>query len=315
MTNGLSSMEGKTLLVGVGRSGCKIVQEIKQYNTEVDTYYVTTEQKYLPSKNDFLDWRRLDEDSIRGIFANILDGTNQVVVFGGLGGRSGSLLIPRVVSAVRGLEINCCAIVLLPFEHQSDMEYTAGASLARIRKKASSLIIIDRQQFVEESFDELPLEKVYEGINSKIANIVASLLKEDSRIFESLMGGETILEIKDAGEGFSKAVSSITRRVVEQIKDDTDNLLVVSSGNRPTTLGGSKYLLNGFRSLVSQNAKVRYINAAQQNHESLIAVLAHSQGGIKLRVYDPVDEILGDKSIDDDPESGFHIPLMIERID
>ena len=310
----LGDNRNSPFLIGVGKSGCRIAGEMQDAGFQAGYHFVSLNPKDLGGRSSFVDWRTLDDEGLKELLGREAEGRGQCVVFGGLGGRSGSYLLPRAVSAARKAGLGCLAVVLLPFNEQRDMEFAAGAALERVRKEeGTGIIVVDREQFVEEAFEELPIGSVHDAINRRVAGVMASVLEEGEAPIGS--GGESLLEIRDAGEGFSKAMGGLTRRTWAMAGSAVDDLLVLSSGNRPTTLGNAGLAAEGLRNMVSSGSRIRYLNSASISGGSVLAVVAHTASRLSLRVYDPLESILGDRTIDAEPESGLRIPLALDRVD
>jgi cell division GTPase FtsZ len=204
------------------------------------------------------------------------------------------------------------------------MEYRAGVGLAKMKNHCGGLLVIDREQFVEETLEELPLNKLYEMIDSRVADALEALfVSEDGRapaveirkLLKMMEKGKASLEIRDLAGGFDEGMASLVRRAYATGQDQVDEVMIYSSGNRPITFEQAKFSAEGLKNLLGNEMRLHYGSKVSERGSSVIAMVMVMKQETQLRIYDPVAQVLGGRSLDDEPEQGLAIDLGISTLD
>lgn len=305
------------LIVGVGTSGCKIAQNMKNLGFSAKFCFASLKQSDLPENAPKLDWTIFNESSGFDYLAEMTADAEFVVAIGDVGGKSGSYLLPKIARLSRNEDRLITVFSLLPFAAEKWLEYKAGVCLSRLKKTRCGLVIIDKQQLLDAQSQEDVLDSVYNAMNEKIAYAMIALLSKPDEVLPVLSRGQSVLELAEAKSDFRISFSETINSAFRDDLRETDEVFVISSGNRPITLDDSETAAIAVRNMLSPQSKVHFMNYAVSNSSScsVIAMLGHTEGYLKTRVYDPLESIFGNDWLDQEPELGINIPLDIDRID
>lgn len=315
---------GRVLFVGVGTSGCRIVSLLQSQGVEAGYLYASLDEEDLTGREGSIDMNGWDDQEIARKLDGQLVGRSVVFVVAGLGGTSGSNLAPRVSRAASRYAIKAFAVSLLPFKYQKWMEYRAGVALAKLKKYSDGVLVVDREQFVEDSFEELPLNRLYEMIDGKVADALEALFRRQDgdqpvvelrKLLKMMETGQATLEVRDLSQGFDDGLAALVRRAYSLDPTSVDELMIFSNGNRPITFEQAKFSSEGLKNLLGDEMRLHYSSRISEKTGSVIAMIASIKGGAKMRIYDPLNEILGARTLDEEPELGLSIDLGIGAID
>jgi cell division GTPase FtsZ len=321
--NSLEASGGRILFVGVGTSGCRIVNLLQGRGVQAAYFFASLDEEDLAG-TDGVNMNGWDDEEIESVVSGAIAGRNVAFVVAGLGGSSGSNLAPRLAKAVTVAGAKTFGVTLLPFRYQKWMEYRAGVGLAKMKNHCGGLLVIDREQFVEETLEELPLNRLYEMIDSRVADALEALfVSEDGRapaveirkLLKMMEKGKASLEIRDLAGGFDEGMASLVRRAYATGQDQVDEVMIYSSGNRPITFEQAKFSAEGLKNLLGNEMRLHYGSKVSERGSSVIAMVMVMKQETQLRIYDPVAQVLGGRSLDDEPEQGLAIDLGISTLD
>jgi len=319
----LEASGGRILFVGVGTSGCRIVNLLQSRGIRAAYLFASLDEEDLEA-TDGVNMNGWDEDEIRSYVGGAATGRGVAFVVAGLGGSSGSSLAPRLARAAEAAGTDTFGVALLPFKYQKWMEYKAGVGINKMKNCCRGMLVVDREQFVEESLEELPLSRLYEMIDGKVADALEALFiagdgktpaVELRKLTKMMERGKATLEIRDLSGGFDEGIASLVRRAYEAGQGDVDEVMIYSSGNRPITFEQAKFSAEGLKSLLGSEMKIHYGSKVSERGSAVVAMVMAMGEGSKLRVYDPVAQVLGGRSLDEEPEQGLAIDLGIPTLD
>jgi len=321
--NSLEASGGRILFVGVGTSGCRIVNLLQGRGVEGGYLFASLDEEDLAG-TDGVSMEGWDDEEIESVVSGAVAGRNVAFVVAGMGGSSGSSLAPRLAKAVNMAGVKTFGVTLLPFKYQKWMEYKAGVGLSKMKNHCGGLLVVDREQFVEESLEELPLNRLYEMIDNKVADAMEALFGGDDgmapaveirKLLKMLEHGRATLEIRDMSCGFDESLAALVRRAYAAGQDGVDEVIIYSSGNRPITFEQAKFSAEGLKNLLGTEMKLHYGSKTTKRGSSVIAMAIALKDQSQLRIYDPVAQVLGGRSLDDEPEQGLAIDLGIPLLD
>ena len=314
---------GRILFMGVGTSGCRIVNLLQGRGVQAAYLFASLDEEDLVG-TDGVNMNGWDDQEIRSVVGHSIAGRASAFVVAGLGGCSGSNLAPRLAQAAVAEGAQTFGIALLPFKYQRWMEYKAGVGLSKMSNRCAGMLVVDREQFVEESVEELPLNKLYEAIDGKVADALEALflgaegsspVVESRKFLQMMQHGRVSLEIKDLSTGFDEGVASLVRRAFAAGQEDVDEVVLYTAGNRPITFDEAKMSAEGLRNLLGKDMRIHYGSRVAERGSAVVAMVLAMNERSKLRIYDPIAQTLGGRTLDDEPEQGLAIDIGISSID
>ncbi|MDG6935071.1 MAG: hypothetical protein JRN68_10310 [Nitrososphaerota archaeon] len=306
---------GKPLVVGVGTAGSSMVSYMREMGFSAEYLFASFNRKDVPGEYRFFDWRSADQNGTSEYARSLASNAEFVVILGGLGGTSGSFLMPKLCEISDSTGAPTLAIALLPFKKDVWMEFHAATSISRIKRTSSGLIVVDREQFLEERMNEMPLDQLYKKIDEKIAFALVNLLTESEKATEVLCRGQSAMQVGDATSGFISTLASVLRRTVAGNMSDVSDIFLISGGSRPMTFDDSFKSSSGIRNIIAPESRLHFVNGnVKMKGMNMVAMVSHVEGDLKLRISDPLEK-LNWSWIDPEPESGIRIPIDIERLD
>ncbi|MEM3638241.1 MAG: hypothetical protein QXX17_04400 [Conexivisphaerales archaeon] len=305
------------LMVGVGTAGCSIVDYMRKAGFKAEYCFASLRQKDIPADSPTLDWGSFDSAEGFDYLAELSANADFVVSVGDAGGKSGSYLLPKVSRIARNEGKPALAVALLPFSREKWLEYKAGICMTKLKKTRCGMMVVDKEQFVDGSMAEMPVEKVYQKIDEQIASTLMGLLSKGDEVASILSRGQSVMHLASIHSGFERSFADAITSVLKTDMRDVDEMYVVSSGNRPISFDDSDTASSAVRNIVSPVSKVHFVNynIARSDLQSLVALIGHVEGSVSSRVYDPIEAVLGNKWLDTEPELGLNIPLELDRID
>ena len=265
-------------VVGLGGAGGDAVRDLVQFGIpSVRAFAVNTDYRHLQQltldERILLGERTLQGRGAGGNRAAVLKAAEEsrdellrrlrsfdlVFLIAGLGGGTGSALLPYLADLLRETEAVPVPIVFLPFhleiQTDSDRRENVRATLAELEELGGLLLALSNEKL--RRFDRLPIARVFHVRNAYLHHLVSSLVdmvEQPSQLNVDLASLRTHLE----EAGVSTLVSaefhvSEPERLVDQAL--TDTLLDFDVGDAPTALlhvdGGSNLTLQTLDRVVS----------------------------------------------------------------
>ncbi len=327
--------------VGIGSAGTKIVSLLSRMSLLVDRFaYVSCD------KGDFsgagsdetilvespVD-QKLTPAMVRGLavrsyprIKEAVGGSKVVFVVAGLGGATGSGLSPLVAAIARDSGATTVGVAVMPFEFEKKMKFYAGVSLKRLRGASRGVIVIDNDTLMRSSPDDSTLTSLYDSANMEAVKALSSLLSKSSDTsvpvgLNKLLGivlqdGYSLLGVSSSGsidkaeEALAGAVVSIGK--LAEAKEANHAVVVLHGG---ASLSGQEVglVVKRLGSMINNQAVdveygVNYSGSAQLQ----VSLLASGFRSTKYDDYDPLDKVLGGRTIDDEMDSS--IPEGLEAL-
>lgn len=192
----------KVKVIGVGGAGNNTITKLYEYGVEgVELVAINTDVQALNmtkadvriavgasvtgglgagfdpmvGKNAFLESKAEIEEMLRD--------ADLVIVIGGLGGGTGTGIAPEICKLAREMGILSTSISYLPFEFEGlYRSRNAQEGLKEIRDNADSFFVIDNNDILARSSDEVSFEEALDLINTTICNFLHELI---NLIFET----------------------------------------------------------------------------------------------------------------------------------
>ncbi len=320
--------------VGIGSAGSKIVSLLSRRSLLVDRFayvscdkgdFSTTESGETILVESPVD-QKLTPPMVRGLairaysrIKDAVEGSKVVFVVAGLGGATGSGLAPLVAAIARDSGATTVGVAVMPFEFEKKMKFYAGVSLRRLRAESRGVIVIDNDTLMRSSPDDSTLTGLYDSANKEAVKALSSLLSKSSESsvpvgLNKLLGtvlqdGYSLLGVSSSGS-IDKAEEALAGAVVSIGKlaeaKEANHAVVILHGD--ASLSGQEVglVVKRLGSMINNQAVdveygVNYSGAAQLQ----VSLLASGFRSTKYDDYDPLNKVLGGRTIDDEMDSAL----------
>lgn len=304
-------MTVRSVVVGVGGAGCRIASKLGS-KLSMDRVYVSSDEDelgfsgikiHLPyeggGKGRLLSFFYKRAGHIR----SILNGHSLCIVVGGLGGFTGSTLIPKVVKLATEACEDVVTVCVMPFSFEKSRHFSSALALKRLRSSRAKLLLVDNDSLMDL---RIPLAEGYELLNEALTGEFSSMLSGDGGIgktdlMEAMRDDYCILSL-----AYSEDVEELGLKVTDRLKalKGVSKALVKARG--PLTARDLALISSRIR-FQTGNIDIRYGLATVKGGAGL--VLVSSAKGSEFEGRDPLSEILKDRVIDE--EDGY----LKEKID
>jgi len=329
-----SSNHGEITAVGIGSAGSKIVSLLSKRALQVDRYaYVSCDA------GDFMDAdggdkilvespvdQKLTPSMVRGLALDVhskikyaLSGSKIVFVVAGLGGATGSGLAPVVASIAKECGATTVGVAVMPFDFEKKMKFHAGVSLRRLRTASRGVIVIDNDTLMRSAPEDSTLVGLYDSANREAVKALGSLLSKASEKSVSvginkllgtvLQDGYCLLGVSSssapdkAEDALAGAVVSIGK--LAEAKEANHAVVML---NCDESLSGQDVGLAVKRlgtMMNNQAVDVEYGVDYSGSGQLQVSLLASGFTTTKFDDYDPIDQALGGRVIDDELDTSL----------
>lgn len=317
------------LAVGIGSAGSRITSLLSRETLFVDRFaYVSCDADdfEMAGSGDkiLIDCpvdQKLNPSMVRGLairshsrIMGALRGAKVVFVISGLGGATGSGLAPLVASIAQECGATTVAVAVMPFDFEKKLMFYAGVSLRRLRAVARGVIVIDNDTMLRSSPNDSTLTDVYGSANREAVKALASLLSSSSDssvpvglnkvLGTVLQGGYSLLGMSSsdtsdkAEEAVAGAVVSISK--IAEAKE-ASRAVVILAGDSSVSASEVGVAVKRLGSMMNNQAvDVEYCVSYSGSSRLQVSLLASGFKTTKYDDYDPITQILGNRSIDDE---------------
>jgi cell division protein FtsZ len=217
-------------VVGIGGCGCNTVNMLYENNlaSSVNLIAINTDLAALNSlqvENKILIGEDLTKgygagsnpdvglkaaQESEGLLLNAVKGSDIIIITAGFGGGTGTGASPLVARIARELDINCLAIVTLPFESEGELRMDfALQGIAEIKAPIHAYITLSNDLLLKGLGESVGLFSAFNQSNEVLKNLLVSLLQMltetgyvnvDKNDFSSILSyeGESILGVGKA---------------------------------------------------------------------------------------------------------------------
>jgi cell division protein FtsZ len=332
----------KVAVVCVGSAGCKIGSQLSRESKLLEHFvYVTCDDHDVANitrgerilvdvgahgkTSPFL-VRGLASRNLAEIRKNISD-SEIVFVIAGLGGATGSGLVPLVAREASLKGAVTVAILVMPYNFEKSKHFFAGTSLKQVRKYASGVVLIDNDELLEQ---DMPIIDAYALVNQKIAialnkllgstdehefsiglNNVVNFVRTNSYSVLCLGDSPVVSEYKQAA---MKAASHFDRTVD---KREASASLVHMCTDKSITMKELVTSIGGLSGVLgSGTMQIEYGLSANSTSTSTAIIMATGFSATKFDSYDPVDRAIKNHGSNLDEDYDQHVaytsPLLSE---
>lgn len=191
MLNFENHQDNKICVVGVGDTGCKIIEKIKTQNinfvdfisinnhknnlTNIDENFIllSNNDTTLAKNNNFNEF--FFDDSLEKL-KNKISKYNLLILTGGFGGNLGTTLIPVISEISKKLGILTLCVISSPFSYEGkEKEEKSNIGLTKLKKNADSFAIISSNKIINNYPDILKLD-AFILINNLLKNCVVTFI-------------------------------------------------------------------------------------------------------------------------------------------
>ncbi|MFQ6134438.1 MAG: hypothetical protein ACE5KU_01320 [Nitrososphaerales archaeon] len=319
------------MAVGFGTAGCRILSHLEKTGINVDSYaYLSCEKQDLECSSSgrrlFIDigFRGKSTPShVRGVaqkymkeIRRILSGSRLVFLVAGLGGCTGSGLIPLVAKVAKEEGLLTVSVIAMPFGFEKSKHFYAGISLKNVRQNSDAVIIIDND-IISSDEEQIPIPRFYSLVNERISAALSRIVESSgelsvglNRLVDTITNdGYTVLgigtssSINKAEEATVKAVESVYGIVEPEEASSAILYLVGDKSIAANELTTSTSRLN---TMLGKGALEVHQGFTGKGGETMIAILlASGFRTTKFDDYDPLEKVLHNRQIDSDMECGI----------
>jgi len=332
---------GGIVAVGIGSAGTRITSLLSRESLFVDRFaYVSCDADDLENAGSgdkiIVDCpvdQKLSPSLVRGLaiksyskIRGALTGAKVVFVIAGLGGATGSGLAPTVASIAQECGATTVAVAVMPFDFEKKLRFYAGVALRRLRTVARGVIVIDNDTMLRSSPNDSTLTDVYGSANREAVKALASLLSKPSDssvplglnkvLGTVLQGGYSLLGMSSsdtsdkAEEAVAGAVVSISK--IAEAKE-AGRAVVILTGDSSVSASGVGLAVKRLGSMMDNQAvDVEYCVSYSGTSRLQVSLLASGFKSTKYDSYDPIAQVLGDRTIDD--EMDYSLSEGLERL-
>ncbi len=315
-------------MVCIGSAGCKIGSQLSKESKLLEHFvYISCDDHDIANitkgerllidlgtrgKSNPYHLRGLVYEKLAQIRQSISD-SDIVFVIAGLGGSTGSAIVPLLVQECNAKGAVSVGIMVMPYNFEKAKHFFAGSALKQVRKHASGVIVIDNDELLQE---DMPVIDAYALVNQRIAlalnkllgaaeehefsiglNNVVNFVKTNSYsvlcLGDSRVMSEYRLAVMNAASHFDKTVdkTQASKSLVHLCADKS-----ITMNDLVTSIGGLSGVLG------SGTMQIEYGLSANSSLVPTAIIMATGFATTKFDSYDPVDQALGPTATNLDPE-------------
>jgi len=323
------SPAGGILAVGIGSAGSRITSLLSRESLLVDRFaYVSCDADDFEAAESGekilvecpVD-QKLNPSMVRGLairsyprIRDVMGGAKVVFVVAGLGGATGSGLAPIVASIAQECGATTVAVAVMPFDFEKKLRFYAGIALRRLRSVARGVIVIDNDAMLKSSPNDSTLTDVYGSANREAVKALASLLSRSSDssvpvglnkvLGTVLQGGYSLLGMSSsdspdkAEEAVAGAVVSISKLAEAK---EAGRAVVILTGDSSVSASSVGVAVKRLGSMMDNQAvDVEYCVSYSGSSRLQVSLLASGFKTTKYDDFDPIAQVLGNRTIDDE---------------
>jgi cell division protein FtsZ len=321
----------ETTVVGLGSAGIKVAALLSKESLLVDRFV------YVSCDGDDFDCtdegtkiliecppgRVLTPAVVRGLafgshqkIRSALNGSRVVFVVAGLGGATGSGLAPLVSSLSNECGATTVGVAVMPFSYEKKMIFPAGVTLRRLRKVARGVIVVDNDTLMRSSPRDT-LVNLFEVANKEAVKALGALLSRPSGVsvplgLNKLLGavlqdGYALLGMSSSGSA-DKAEDALAGAVVSIGKvakaGEANRAVIALSGDGSLSATDIGVVVGRLGPMLNrEDVDVEYCVNYSGTSQLQVSLLASGFKSTKYDDYDPLAKVLGDRVLDDEPDS------------
>lgn len=176
-------------VIGIGGAGCKVVEQLRQQAwiaQRAEILTVNRADNYLrrhpidlilgPSDPQLaFSYSKSDAEKIDALMA----GTQGVVLVTGLGGQTGTNLIPRFAASACCANVPVASVVTTPFEFEGKRNAVARRAFHHLVKLSHRMSVIDNNRIFDDLPETISMLQAFEYLDNLVIAEVRNVLKED----------------------------------------------------------------------------------------------------------------------------------------
>ncbi len=321
----------KVIAIGFGTAGCRILSHLEKMNIDLDSYvYLSSEKQDMLSSStgrkiliDIGFRGKCSPSHIRGVaqkytkdIRQLLCGVRLVFLVAGLGGCTGSGLIPLVAEIAREEGVLTVSVIAMPFGFEKNKHFYAGLSLKNVRKTSDAVIIIDNDAISSDE-KQISISEFYSLVNERISLALSRIVKSSgelniglNRLIDSVTNdGYTVLGI-GTSSSINKAEEA-TVRAAESVygiiePEEASKAILYLIGDKNTAANELATSTNMLNNLLGNGLLEVQLGFCTNGNNTMIAILlASGFKTTKFDNYDPLDKVLNNVNIDSDMDRGM----------
>ncbi len=109
-------------------------------------------------------------------FRSVLENTDMVILTAGMGGGTGTGVLPIIAEIAKGMGILTLAIVYTPFQFEGDKKLRAAhEGLGRLQENVDTLIVISNQKLIDKSNISIKIEDAFQLADNTLKDTVETI--------------------------------------------------------------------------------------------------------------------------------------------
>lgn len=237
-------------IVGVGHAGCEIANIISN-NKAINTFYVDTDSKALENyeNNDivYLD-KELKFSSLENnneliackmiaiksleLIKEKLKNVEILILTGGLGGSTGSAILPIIAKAAKEMKILTISIVSTPFSYEgTTKELNSQKSLIELEEISDITISVSNNKVIE-NYPDITISDVFKLIDKFLVNSINCFINLFSNNLINISKTDLLNSLKNKGESYIGFGSGIGKKKIARAIDQCINSKLIDKPNK-----------------------------------------------------------------------------------
>ena len=303
-------MNASSVVIGVGGAGCRIASKLGAA-LSMDRIYVSPDDGELnfSGYKILLPYEGGGKGGLLSSFyekaeelESVMKGKRLCLVVGGLGGMTGSTLVPEVVRLAKSVCEKVISICVMPFSFEKSTHFSAALALRKLRASGAKLLLIDNDSLMDL---RIPVVEGYELLNEALVSELAPMMQGDGglglKFTELLDGGYCVLSL-----AYSEDLEELGMKVVDRLRSLKGVSKTLVNAKGPLTARDLALISSRIR-FCAGNIDIRYGLGKSEGGAGLVLVSSTKSSGYEDK--DPLAEILKDRVIDE--EDGY----LKEKVD
>lgn len=315
----------KILVIGVGGAGNNSINRIARLGISgAQLIAVNTDKQHLTLVHDTVQKVLIGQSVTRGLgtggypdvgaksaevsraaLSQILDGTDMLFLTAGMGGGTGGGASPIIADVAKEHGAIVIAMVTYPFRLERARLLKADEGIAKLRKIADTVIIIDNNRLVE-LVPNLPIEQAFSVADEVIARAVKgitetittpSLINLDYMDVRAVMSqaGVSVISVGEA-KGHTRVEEAVEDTLKNSLLDvdytGAKGCLIHITGGPDLTLGEANEIGERLTEAIDPSATVIWGARIIPEYEGKIEVIAIMTGVKSPHIRGPMSEAL-----------------------
>ena len=250
----------------------------------------------------------------RSEMAAAMRGYSTVIVVSNLAGRAGTAIAPLVCKmAKKDSSTAVISITIMPFKYETDLIFSDGTALRRVREGSDSTIVMDNDAFLDNN-PELSQQDCFAITNNAIVEVIASI---SAGMIKPAMN---VLCTSRASPNSESSLRDSLSMLYNAVSDASTvkRAMVYVMGGKSIPVGELNKLVGCVRGIFKEDRSIEVGMLSSMSSSSGVRihlVASAPQKKTRFDSYDPLGDIIPDVLDWDEPDSAPDIKLTIPAIE